>query len=100
MRLVYTPEAVEDLLRLRAFIFKWSPATAGRMAKQLVKRIRPIRQFPEMGTRVEESPDPEAVRDAIFGKYIVRYVVHSDAVAILRIWHHLEDREEPANDQG
>jgi plasmid stabilization system protein ParE len=97
MRLIYTPEAVQDLVRLRAFISQWSPAAAARIAKQLVSRIKYIRQFPEMGVKVPEAPDPEAVRDAIFGKYIVRYIVHTDVVAILRIWHHLEDREETAN---
>ena len=97
MRLIYAPQAVGDLVHLRALISKWSPSAAARIAKEPINRIKNIRQFPEMGTTVLEAIDPESVRDAIFGKYIVRYVVHADVVAILHIWHHLEDREETAN---
>ena len=93
MKLIYSPEAVEDLVRLRAFIAKWNPAAAARIAGELVTRIKNIRQFPEMGVAVQEADDPEALRDAVFGKYIVRYVVHANVVAVLRIWHHLEDRK-------
>ena len=93
MKLIYSPEAVEDLVRLRAFISKWNPAAPARIAKDLVARIKNIRDFPEMGVAVQEADDPEALRDVIFGKYIVRYVVHARVVAVLRIWHHLEDRK-------
>ena len=92
MRLIYTEEAVADLVRLRAFIAKWSPDAARRMGTNLVKRIKNIGAFPEMGRSVVEAQDPEAVRDAFFGRYVVRYAVHANVVAILRIWHHLEDR--------
>lgn len=31
----------------------------------------------------------------IFGNYVVRYSVHGDSLAVLRIWHHNEeDREQ------
>jgi plasmid stabilization system protein ParE len=93
MKLIYSPEAIEDLVRHRTFISKWNPAAAARIAKELVARIKNIREFPEMGVAVQQADDPEALRDAIFGKYIVRYVVHANVVAVLRIWHHLEDRK-------
>ena len=93
MKLIYSPEAVEDLIRLRDFISKWSPSAAARIGRELVTRIKKLRQFPEMGSTVQEADDPESVRDVVFGRYIVRYIVHSNVIAILRIWHHLENRE-------
>ena len=92
MKLVYSDEAVADLVHLRKFIADHDPAVAARVARELIERIDHLRRFPEMGRRVEQAPDPEAVRDAVFGKYIVRYVVHGGSAAILRVWHHMQAR--------
>lgn len=93
MRIVYTDKSIADLTRLRDFITQWNPRSAGRIAKKLVVRIKHLKRFPEMGKPVAEAPDPNVIRDFFFGRYIVRYAVHADVVAILRIWHHLEARE-------
>ena len=90
MRLIYSPEAVQDLVRLRQFIAEKDPAAAARIAAELVTRIEHLLTFPEMGRPVPQCPEPGAVRDFVFGSYIVRYTVHPSALAILRIWHQLE----------
>ncbi len=90
MRLVYSQEAVTDLIRLRAFIAKNHPTAAARIAADLVARIDGLCAFPQMGRGVSQAPEPESIRDFIFGKYVVRYTVHSTALVILRIWHHYE----------
>ncbi|MGV8843584.1 MAG: type II toxin-antitoxin system RelE/ParE family toxin [Pseudomonas sp.] len=92
MRLVYSEEAVADLVRLRAFIAEKEPLAAARVATELIARIENLRLFPAMGRIVELAPDPKAIRDAIFGKYVIRYAAHTETVVILRIWHHYEDR--------
>jgi plasmid stabilization system protein ParE len=92
MRLVYSVEAVADLIRLRAFITTHDPSAAARIADELVTRIALVRRFPELGKSVPLAPDPEIVRDAIFGKYVVRYTTHPTSIVVLRIWHQLEDR--------
>lgn len=94
MKLVYSEESVADLVRLRAFIAEQDPSAAARVAAELIARIENIRLFPEIGRSVALAPDPKIVRDAVFGKYIVRYAAHTDAVVILRIWHHYEDRQQ------
>ena len=53
-------------------------------------RINSLCTFPEMGRAVAQAPDPNSIRDFVFGKYIVRYTVHDAALVILRIWHHFE----------
>jgi plasmid stabilization system protein ParE len=93
VRLVYSQEAVADLVRLREFIAGKDPSAAARVAADLLSRIENLRLFPQMGVAVALAPQPEAVRDMVFGNYVVRYSVHAEALAILRIWHHYEYRE-------
>jgi plasmid stabilization system protein ParE len=90
VRLVYSQEAVADLVRLRAFIASNDPAAAARIAADLVTRMDSLCAFPEMGRSVSQAPEPDAIRDFIFGKYVVRYAVHGTALVVLRIWHHYE----------
>ena len=92
MRLAYTQEAVADLVRLRSFIAEHDPAAAARIARDLVARIERLRSFPDMGRNVAEAPQPDLVRDFVFGPYVIRYTVHADALIVLRVWHHLENR--------
>lgn len=92
MRLVYSENAVSDLVRLREFIAEKDPLAAARAATELISRIESLCLFPEMGRTVELAPPPKIIRDAVFGKYIIRYSAHTETVVVLRIWHHNEDR--------
>lgn len=93
MKLVYSEESVADLVRLRAFIAEKDSLAAARVAAELIARIENLRLFHAMGRAVELAPEPKIIRDAIFGKYVIRYAAHTEVVVILRIWHHYEDRE-------
>ena len=92
MKLIYTHEAVKDLIRLREFIESKNPQAAERIANELMRGIRQLKSFPFMGVQVEEAPNPEMIRDLIIGKYIARYQVSLNDIFILRIWHHKEQR--------
>ncbi|MFP6849978.1 MAG: type II toxin-antitoxin system RelE/ParE family toxin [Pseudomonas sp.] len=94
MKLVYSEQAVADLVRLRAFIAEQDPLAAARVAAELMARIENLRLFPAMGRAVDLAPEPKAIRDAIFGRYVIRYTTHTETVVILRLWHHFEDREQ------
>ena len=90
MNLVYSQDAIADLTRLRHFIADNDPTAAARIAADLVARIDSLCAFPEMGRSVSQAPNPDSIRDFIFGKYVVRYTVHGTALVILRVWHHYE----------
>ena len=92
MKLVYAPEAVADLIRLRAFVAEKSPAAAAHIAAELITRIENLCAFPHLGRAVGEAPQPAVIRDMVFGSYVVRYSEHANALVVLRIWHHREDR--------
>jgi len=91
MKLFYTPEAIDDLQKIRAFIEEKNPQAASRIGKGLVLRISELLQFPYAGKEVAKAPRPNIIRDQIVGKYVVRYLVADQAVYILRIWHHKEN---------
>lgn len=92
MNLVYSQDAIEDLARLRRFIAEHGPQAAARIGAQLIVRVQALARFPAMGRSVPEAPDPESMRDAVFGRHVVRYVHQGNAVIILRVWHQAEDR--------
>ncbi len=91
MKIVYTPEAVNDLKRLRQFIAEKNPTAVQRIANELLERIAQLEQLPYLGRKVYEAPDPEMVRDLSVGMYIVRYLVQEHELHILRIWHKREN---------
>jgi plasmid stabilization system protein ParE len=90
VRLVYSQEAVADLIRLRTFIANNDPNAASRIAADLVARMEGLRDFPQMGRSVSQAPEADSIRDFILGKYVVRYAVHGTALVILRVWHQYE----------
>ncbi len=91
MKVLYTPESIGDLQRLREFIEIKNPQAAQRIAKSIIKGITQLKTLPLLGVEVDKAPNPEMVRDLIIGNYIVRYLVGSEII-ILRVWHHKEKR--------
>lgn len=91
MNLVYTDEAIEDLKRLREFIAVHNPSAAGNIAAELITKIELLPELPRMGSQVKLAPVPDSIRDMVFGKYVVRYSVHTNTIIILKVWHELED---------
>jgi len=92
IQIIYTQEAIEDLQRLRNFIAKNNSVSAQRIAKELIQRIQTLQSMPMMGRAVSSAPNPEVIRDMIFGNYTIRYAIHAQTLAILRIWHHYENQ--------
>jgi toxin ParE1/3/4 len=95
VKLTYSPEAVQDLIRAREFIAQNNPSAANRIASELARRIEHLCSFPEIGVAVEQpsAKTTATIRDFSFGDYIVRCVSYEETVIILRIWHHYENRK-------
>ena len=92
MTISYSSESIEDLKRVRQFIEENNPAAAQRIAASILKGINQLNAFPYLGVEVQQAPNPEVVRDLIIGNYIVRYLIRSNDIYILRVWHHQENR--------
>lgn len=93
MKLIVSPEAFDDLQRLRAFLASESPNAAARTVRLLEAAIESLADLPQRGRPA--SPD---IRELVvpFGRsaYILRYALISEAetVVVLRLWHSREDR--------
>jgi len=91
MKLFYTLEALADLQRLKEFLEEKSPKAAMAAAAEIITVLDRLRDFPFIGTPVKRAPNPDMIRDLIIGDYLARYIVLSDSIHILRIWHHREN---------
>ncbi|MCK5673125.1 MAG: type II toxin-antitoxin system RelE/ParE family toxin [Spirochaetales bacterium] len=90
MKIMFTPESIEDLKRLRGFIAEKSPNAANRIANSLMTGIHKLTTFPNLGIEVTKAKS-DMIRDLILGDYIIRYLILKERIHILRIWHHKED---------
>ena len=91
MNLRFSPEAIDDLVRLREFIEEKNPTAAQRIATDLLLGLEKLKVFPEIGLRVERAFEPQRIRDLFVGNYTVRYLVGDGEIVVLRIWHSKEN---------
>ena len=93
MKVSYSDDAIQDLIRLKEFIQVNNPSAAQKAAYLIVMGISQLKEFPRLGVKVELAPDPEVNRDLIIRNYICRYLITDQTIYILRIWHHKEYRK-------
>ena len=91
MKISYSPESINDLIRLREFIEIKNPQAAQRIARSIKKGIIQLKSFPYLGVKVEQAPNPDIIRDLIIGNCTARYLIRPEEISILRIWHHKEE---------
>lgn len=90
MKINYLLESIHDLIRLRGFIQAKNPNVAERIASELLAGIDNLKVFPRMGLPVSRAPNPDDIRDLFVSKYTVRYLLGSQDIFILRVWHEKE----------
>ncbi len=91
-KIFYTHKAVNDLGRLRDFIAKDNPKAAMETAEKLQLAVNQLLDFPLLGKEIKTSKKIASFCDLMTGKYVIRYVVLSHEIHILRIWHGKENR--------
>lgn len=94
MNISYTPESIDDLIRLRAFIEEKNPVATERVGSSLLSGIEKLKVFPRMGLAVGSAPDPEVIRDLYIERCTVRYMRSESELIILRIWHNKENEKD------
>ena len=92
-KLLYSPEAVDDLARLREFIALKNPSAARRVASELLAGIGKLTEFPRMGLKVAQAPDPDLIRDLFIQQYTIRYLLAEPQILVLRVWHDKENEK-------
>ena len=91
LELHFSEIAIDDLNRLKKFANDYNGSKAvRRLSRQLLGATKKLVSAPQIGRLV--STLPGEIREMVFGKYIIRYVVMVDKIYILRIWHGNEHR--------
>ncbi len=89
MRLIWAPEALQDLARLHGFLVESNPAAASRAIKTIREGVRVLRDSPGIGRPVAGLDLAFRERLVAFGAgvYVVRYRVDDRAVVLLAVRH-------------
>jgi toxin ParE1/3/4 len=85
MKLRWSQQAVEDLLKIGRFIAEDNPPAARRWVERLRQRARQAAEFPQAGRMVPEHSRPE-LREVIVRNYRIVYLVTEDAIEVLTVF--------------
>lgn len=86
VRIIWSPDAVDDLEAICDYIAKDSDYYASVFAKGVIRAIERLITFPESGRIVPEY-DQKDIHEIIFQNYWIVYRVKSDAIEIVAIIH-------------
>ncbi len=86
MNIAWSPEAIEDLASLRAYIAEDNPAAAKRVVRHIIQSVEQLlRDNPQIG-RAGRVP---GTRELVVSKtpYLVPYRVRRTTIQVLRVYH-------------
>ncbi len=85
-RVIWSPQAMQDLRSIRSFIARDSRQYAKRMVDRIKQAVSSCRRFPEAAAIVPEFGDP-LVREVFVASYRVIYRVDGNAINVLTVLH-------------
>lgn len=91
MKIIWSPKALSDLVRLHEFLAAENSTAAAKAVQNLVTTADRLQHFPRMGERLDRY-DPREVRRIFAGPYEIRYRLTTESIFILRLWHGRERR--------
>lgn len=90
---IWLPDAVADLVRLRKFIQDKNPSAAIRAASKIKEGALTLINNPESGRPVEGlSSFREILIPFGAGNYVLRYKEDNLTIVVVRVWHSKEER--------
>lgn len=88
----FSPAAIRDLERLRAFLSPKIPSSAKRAGEAIIDGVRALGTHPHMGRTIDGLP--EQFRDWLipfgYSGYVARYHFGDDGVTIFLVRHQKE----------
>ncbi|MDB4324768.1 type II toxin-antitoxin system RelE/ParE family toxin [bacterium] len=85
-RVTWTPQAIDDIEKIRDFISRDSPTYGSLVAQRLVETVGRLEQFPASGRIVPEFRD-ETIREVLWGSFRVVYRYADGRVDVLTVYH-------------
>jgi toxin ParE1/3/4 len=93
MKLVWLPEAKEDIRRLYHFLVERNPDAASRAVVSIKQGASRLARFPELGRRMDDDTERrEWYIPFGAGAYVLRYRTVETTVIVIRVWHSRESR--------
>lgn len=92
--IIFSPDAVEDIERLRHFLTQTNPHAAQRAVTEILVAIERLTEFPDLGMSTRDADIRQIVIRFGSSGYVVRYAVGAESkdILITRIWHGRETR--------
>ena len=85
-RIVWAPQAVEDVEAIRAYVARDSPHYANLVVERIVAAVALLESSPRSGRVVPEVGD-ESLREVIHGSYRIVYRLRGDIIEIATVFH-------------
>jgi plasmid stabilization system protein ParE len=90
---IWLPDAIIDLMRLRKFIQDKNPTAAKRAASKIKEGALTLMNNPESGRPAEGlSSFREILIPFGAGNYVLRYREDDAEIVVVRVWHSKEER--------
>ncbi len=86
MRLIWSPQAVEDIEAIRSYVARDSEHYANLLVERIVAAVDRLEAFPLSGRLVPEVGD-ESLREVVYGNYRIVYRLKPEAVEIVTVFH-------------
>jgi plasmid stabilization system protein ParE len=92
--IVFSPDALDDVARLRSFLDQTNPGAAQRAVALILAAIERLQDLPDRGRRTDDADIRQVVIRFGASGYIVRYAVLPETgdILVTRIWHGRETR--------
>ena len=92
-RVLWLPEALDDVERLHDFLIRKDPAAAARAVRTILNGAVRLQEQPELGRPLADGTDRrEIVVPFGAGAYVLRYRIDRESAVIIRVWHNRETR--------
>ncbi|MBF0252077.1 MAG: type II toxin-antitoxin system RelE/ParE family toxin [Alphaproteobacteria bacterium] len=86
-QVTFSPAALRDLERLRAFLRPKNPAAAKRAAAAIIQTIQTLAAHPEIGRPTGNLDERELLIDFGQAGYIAAYRLDGDMIVVLAVRH-------------
>lgn len=94
-KIIWLPEALEDIQRLRLFLEDKNPTAADRAGRVLQTGAKRLIDFQEIGNPMNDGTGRrESFLPFGAGSYVLRYMIDNKTIVIIRVWHSKEQRNE------
>lgn len=91
---VWLPEALEDMTRLRLSLEDQSPSAASRIARTVLDGVALLHDFSQRGKSLNDGTNrQELYLPPGAGAYVLRYGTDVNIIVIIRVWHSREYRD-------